>query len=102
MEFVMTTVIPAEFQPFVSDALASGKYRSEEELLSAALRLLKDRERKFDALRDDLQIGLDELDRGEAVLLDDAAAQQAFFDRIKERGRQRLATPSSDPAKPGG
>lgn len=98
----MTAVIPAEFQPFVSDAVASGKYRSQEELLSAALQLLKDRERKLDALRDDLQIRLDELDHGKAILLDDGAAQQAFFDEIKQRGRQRLAIPLSDAAEPGG
>lgn len=87
----MTTIIPVEFQPFVADAVASGKYRSEEELISAALALLKQRERKLDALRNDLQTGLDELDRGESILLEDASAQQAFFDGIRARGKQWLA-----------
>jgi len=87
----MASMIPTEFQPFVSDAVASGKYRSEEELLAAALRLLGDRERKVAALREDLQIGLDELDRGDALELGDAAARKTFFADIKSRGRQRLS-----------
>ncbi|HET6883463.1 MAG TPA: type II toxin-antitoxin system ParD family antitoxin [Pirellulales bacterium] len=99
----MTTLIPAEFQPFVADAVASGKYRSEQELLAAALGLLKERERKLDALRNDLQIGIDELDRGDSILLDDTASQQEFFDAIKARGRQRLeATSSTNQERPGG
>jgi antitoxin ParD1/3/4 len=94
-------MIPAEFRPFVSDAVASGKYRSEEEMVSTALRLLEERERKLDALRKDLQFGLDELDRGEAVLLGDPLAQQAFFDELKAGGRQRLSALHVDDAKPG-
>ena len=74
----------------MSGAVASGRYRSEEELIASALRLLEDRERKLAALRDDLQVGLDELERGETIELGDAAARKAFFDRIKENGRQRL------------
>lgn len=75
---------------FSSDAVASGKYRSEQELVFTALRLLEHRERRLDALRSDLQLGLSELDRGEGILLGDAAAQQDFFDDIKSRGRQQL------------
>ncbi len=36
----MTVVIPPEFQQFVWQEVAGGKYRSEEEVLSASLRLL--------------------------------------------------------------
>ena len=87
----MASIVPTEFQSFVTDAVASGRYRSEEELIAAALRLLEDRERKLAALRADLQVGLDELDRGDAIQLADAAARQAFFDNLKVRGRRRLS-----------
>jgi putative addiction module CopG family antidote len=90
--FTMASIIPTEFQPFVSDAVASGRYRSEEELIAAALRLLEDRERKLGALRGDLEIGLEELDRGDTVELGDAAVRRAFFDDIKARGRERLSS----------
>lgn len=79
-------IIPPEYQTFAADAVASGKYRSEEELVFTALRLLEHNERRLDALRSDLQIGLSELDRWEGIVLGDAAAQQAFFDDIKARG----------------
>lgn len=88
----MASIIPSEFQPFVSEAVASGRYRSEEELVSTALRLLEDRERRMSALRADLQIAIDESDRGDVIELADAAARQALFDNIKARGRQRLGS----------
>lgn len=75
---------------FAADAVASGKYRSEQELVFTALRLLEHRERQLDALRSDVQLGLSELDRGEGIVLGDASAQQAFFDDTKARGRQHL------------
>lgn len=87
----MATLIPAEFRPFVSDAVASGRYRSEEELIAAALRLLEDRDRRLTALREDIQIGIDELDRGEGIDLSEPSVRQKFFDDIKARGRLRLA-----------
>lgn len=86
----MASIIPTEFQPFASEAVASGRYRSEEELVSTALRLLEDRERKMSALRADLQIAIDESDRGDVIELGDAAARQIFFDDIKARGRRRM------------
>ena len=97
----MSSIIPTEFQPFVSDAVASGRYRSEEELISAALRLLEDRERKLAGLREDLQVGLDDLDHGDAIDLSNPAARQAFFDEIKARGRQRLSEQARPDQKAG-
>lgn len=83
---VMASIIPTEFQPFVSEAVASGRYRSEEELVSTALRLLEDRERRMAALRADLQIAVDESDCGDVIELGDAIARQTFFENIKVRG----------------
>lgn len=88
----MVSLIPTEFQPFVSEAVASGRYRSEEELVSTALRLLEYRERKTAALRADLQLAIDESERGDLIELGDEAALQTFFDSIKSRGRQRLSS----------
>lgn len=60
----MATAIPSEFAQFVKDEIASGKYRSAEEVLNEALRLLQTRERKLRALQTDIQVGLEQLDRG--------------------------------------
>lgn len=78
----MTVAIPSELDAFVRQALASGRYRSETELVADALRLLRNRDRKWDALREDIQAGLQDLDEGGAVPLD--------FEDIKRRGRESL------------
>lgn len=88
----MASIIPPDCQMFVADAVASGKYRSEEDLVFTALRLLELRERQLDALREDIQVGLRELDGGEGIEISGAAAQEAFFEDVKARGRQQLAT----------
>lgn len=80
-----------ELDEFVSHEVQSGKYRSRDEVIAAGLRLLLDRERKLEWLRSEIQIGIDELDRGEGIELKDDAALRAYFDDIKARGRERLA-----------
>lgn len=90
----MTTEIPSACQPFVRDAVASGKYRSEGDLILAALQLLEKHERRLDALRDDIQAGLDQLNRGEGIVLRDQDAQQAFFDDIKAHAQAPNFSPS--------
>ena len=48
----MTFEIPADLQPFVSQQLADGCYRSEQQLVAEALRLLKaDREESLEGIR---------------------------------------------------
>jgi len=78
----MPIVIPPEFQPFVAGGIASGRFRSEEEAVREGLDLLRSREQKPEALRADLQVGLDDPDAGRSFPLD--------IEQIKQRGRQRL------------
>ena len=82
----MSVTIPAEFEAFVERAIASGRYRSEGEVFANALRLLSERERRWLAMREDIQAGLDDIERGDVAPLD--------VEDIKQRGRQRL-TPVS-------
>jgi antitoxin ParD1/3/4 len=77
----MSAVIPPEFQPFVVDGIASGRFRSEEEAVTEALGLLRSREQKLNALRKDIQTGLDDLDAGRTTPFD--------VEDIFRRGRQR-------------
>jgi len=85
----MSVTIPTEFEAFVERAVASGRYRSEDEVLANALRLLSERERRWQALHDDIQAGLDDIERGDTAPLD--------VEDIKQRGRQRLAERSARP-----
>ncbi|HKH44360.1 MAG TPA: type II toxin-antitoxin system ParD family antitoxin [Thermoanaerobaculia bacterium] len=83
----MDVTLTPEFERLIRDKVASGLYASESEVIREALRLLKDRDElkllAVDELRREIQKGLDQLDRGESVLLD--------AERIKAEGRRRLA-----------
>ena len=81
-------IIPPDLQQFLDQELASGQYRSADEVICAGLRLLRDR--RLYELRSDIQAGLEQLERGEGIELEDQRALRAFFDDIKARGRQRL------------
>lgn len=55
----------------------SGSYRSPGEVISAAVRLLdrrKERRAKLEALRRELQVGIDELERGDLIPGEEAFA----------------------------
>jgi len=80
--------VPPELQRFVEQELASGRYQSAEEVVAEGLRLL--RERKLYELRKDVDAGVQQLDRGEGIELEDQETLQRFFDDIKGRGRLRL------------
>lgn len=47
-------------------------------------------EREREELRREIQIGIDQLDRGKGIVLNDEKALEEFFEDIKKRGRQRL------------
>ena len=79
----MTTSVPQEYQQFIAERIASGRFRSEEEAVGEAMDLLRRREQKLDALRAEIQAGLDDIDAGRVHLLD--------IEDIKRRGYQRLA-----------
>lgn len=78
----MSALIPPEFQSFVIDGIASGRFRSEEEAVKEGLDLLRSREHKLDALRKDIQEGLDDLEAGRSSPFD--------VEDIIRRGQKRL------------
>ena len=84
----MATVIPPEFAQFVEEQLASGEYRSPEEVVSAGLGVLQELKRRQAKLRRDVQVGINQLDRGEGIKVEPDQLK-AFFEDIQARGRQR-------------
>ena len=82
----MTEVaIPDEFAEYVDREVASGKFRSDSEVVAEGLRLLQERERRRDALLSDLQVGIDQFDRGEYVEVKTQDDQDALFEDITGR-----------------
>jgi antitoxin ParD1/3/4 len=80
----MSASMPPDLDSFVHDAVATGMYESEEAVIVAGLRLLRERQRRIDELRDELRPALEELDRGEGKPLD--------IEAVIRRGRERSAT----------
>ena len=78
-----------ELQQLVEAGLATGNYGSEDELLLEAVRLLADRDRRREELRRELQIGRDQLDRGEYTEYDEETLRQRF-DQLKQRAQRRI------------
>jgi antitoxin ParD1/3/4 len=62
------------FDKFVGELIASGLYQSQSEVVREGLRLLKEREDlrklRLEELRREIQVGIDQADRGELVAFD--------------------------------
>ena len=78
----MTETLPADLQQFVQEELAAGRYASPAEVIGEGLRLLRDRERRLQELRAEIQVGIDELERGEGIVIRDEQELAAFFEQI--------------------
>ncbi len=85
----MADLLSPELQQLVEHELATGNYGSENELLLEAVRLLADRDHRREQLRCELQIGRDQLDRGEYTEYDERALRERF-DQLKQRVQQRI------------
>ncbi|MDN5939900.1 MAG: type II toxin-antitoxin system ParD family antitoxin [Salinisphaera sp.] len=59
--------LSSHFEHFVERQLATGRYSSVSEVIRESLRLMEDREAQLSALRAELDVGIEQLDRGEAV-----------------------------------
>jgi antitoxin ParD1/3/4 len=77
-----------EVEQILQQELATGRYASRDELMLEALRMLAQRDERREELRKELQIGRDQLDRGEYAEYDEVSLRQ-FFDELQQQGRQR-------------
>ena len=70
----MNVSLTPELEQLIHDKVESGLYLSASEVVQEALRLLEDRDdfqaMKSEELRQEIQIGIDQADRGEVALLD--------------------------------
>lgn len=89
----MEVALTPELEALIHEEVESGRYPSAGEVIRDALRLLRRRsehpEQELDALRQEIQIGIEELDRGEYVEYDDRTLPQLVED-VKTRGLERL------------
>ncbi|TWU12806.1 hypothetical protein CA54_16310 [Symmachiella macrocystis] len=81
--------LPHDLQDLVNEELATGRYASSEDVLKAAVQLLREQDRCFEEFRVEVQSRMKSLENGNAIKLEDESALSGFFDDIRSRGRQR-------------
>jgi antitoxin ParD1/3/4 len=78
---------PADLQPYVDEMLASGRYEHVSEIILEAVYLHRDqewlRQHKLEEMKKEIQIGIDQADRGQVAPLD----MQGIMHRVQERLR---------------
>ncbi len=83
----MNVVLKPELEKYVASKVASGSYHSAAEVVQAGLELLRgaeERETQLAELRREVQIGLDQAERGEGSPMTSERAQ-AVWDRAMAR-----------------
>ncbi|HVG08733.1 MAG TPA: type II toxin-antitoxin system ParD family antitoxin [Thermoanaerobaculia bacterium] len=78
----MNVTLSPDLERLVHERVATGQYGSAVEVIQEALRLLKARDVAFKELQRDIAAGLEQLDLGEADVLDIAA--------IKTKARHQM------------
>jgi putative addiction module CopG family antidote len=89
---ILSTSLPPEFESYVQQAVAAGRYASTEAAVQEALRLLQDRDFKAQQLRQDVRAGFDQLDRGEGTTYDDAGLDALFAEIERQHGIARSSS----------
>jgi len=98
----MEVALTKDLEELIAEQVASGRYPSPGEVVRDALRLFQEqlllRERKLEALRRDVQIGLQDLEDGEYDEYD-AEDIQSLAAEVNARGRERLRALEKEPVR---
>ena len=86
----MNISLTPELEQLVTDKVKSGMYQTSSEVIREGLRLLRERDERLQSLRRDIRAGFDAVDRGEFTDYDQSNVQD-LAERVKSRGRKRLA-----------
>ncbi len=91
----MNISLTPDLEQYVHGKVQGGMYHSASEVVREGLRLLKQKDephqKKLEQLRQEIQIGIDQADRGQLKPLTDEVVSD-----IKDRGRRRLAARNVD------
>ena len=94
----MNVSLTPELEQYINGKVQSGMYHSASEVIREGLRLLKEKEelhqQKLAELRREIQIGIDQADRGEVAPFTEETLKEA-----KAKGRERLAAKKAAKAR---
>ena len=85
----MVLALPDDLKKFVQDEVASGRFQSTEHVICEALRRLREHERQLNELRAELQIGIDQLDRGDGIPFDAEDIKREIQERLLAEKQNR-------------
>ena len=85
----MNISLTTELEQLVNDKVKTGMYQTASEVIREGLRLLRERDQRLEALRNDVRAGFEAVERGEFTEFD-ASNIKELADRVKARGRKRL------------
>lgn len=81
----MQLALPVELLRYLDDAVARGEFASHEELIVDAVRRHREYAAKLQNLRDDLQLAIDELDRGEGITISNEEEHRKYWAAIRRK-----------------
>ncbi len=86
----MDVSLSSELEQFVREQIDRGNHASVDEVVQEGLRLLRNRERTRERLRQEITVGLEQLERGEFDEYDDESLTE-LFEALKTGARKQLA-----------
>jgi len=92
----MTLKVPVELRNYVRKKVADGALESADQLVVEALRVYRELELRHDRLRSDIRHALEQVERGEGLVLT-SAELRVFFEDSKKAGRQNLNARTDGP-----
>ena len=90
----MPGTLTPEIEQLVQQHVDGKEFRSADDVLRAALHLFQQYQ-THRLLRRDVKEGFDQIERGEAIALEDDQALREFFEDIKTKGHRRLQASSA-------
>jgi putative addiction module CopG family antidote len=88
---MITISLPPDVEQFVLQAVAEGKYPNEQDVVTDAIRLLRDLRKRHQRLRGEIDEALASVDRGEGFEIDSDDSLAAFFDDLEREAQATIA-----------
>ena len=83
----MNIYLGEHFETMIREQVASGRYANASEVVREALRRYEDYETRLAKLRAEIQLGLDDIEVGRVIRVED---NHAFFEEIRREARERI------------